>query len=46
MEQINEVLAKLVEALTSLGLPLEQIEAFFGEIIGKITEIIGPIIGG
>lgn len=46
MEQISEIITKLAETLTSLGLPVAEIEAFFGELIGKITEILGSIIGG
>lgn len=46
MEQISEIFTKLVETLVDLGLPVAEIEAFFGELVGKITEILGPIIGG
>lgn len=46
MEQLGEIIAKLTEALTSLGLPMDQITEFFGGLMSKIAEILGPIIGG
>lgn len=46
MEQIGEVMSKLMDALVSLGVPVAEIEAFFGTVVAKITEILGPIIGG
>lgn len=46
MDQLGEVFGKLMDALVSLGLPMEQIEAFFGEVVAKIMEVLGPIIGG
>lgn len=46
LEQLGDVVNKLIEALTSLGLPMDQIMEFFGGIFSKIGEILGPIIGG
>lgn len=46
LDQLGQVINQLMEALTSLGLPMDQITEFFGGLMSKITEILGPIIGG
>ena len=46
MEQLDEILTKLMDALTSLGLPTEEITAFFQGLSEQIGNIIGGIIGG
>ena len=46
LDQLGQVINQLMVALTSLGLPMDQITEFFGGLVSKIAEILGPIIGG